>query len=103
MANASNKPPYTTVKYCFWPNCGNSNHKCREKKFIIVPMKPSRREKWLDFAGITKKYSTKTALFCCEDHFEVIILLAIYPRRCRNISTTLSDTLFLQSLMSHFV
>lgn len=61
-------------RWCFVPQCGNNSKTNGDKIFIHVPQDPTRRKAWLK-AVRRKEDTPQSVLFCCEDHFEVSILM----------------------------
>ena len=60
------------VKYCFVPLCTSSSAKNPEKHLFPVPRDLELRRKWWEIARRSDTIeTTKTAYFCCEDHFNV--------------------------------
>lgn len=63
---------YSPYRWCVALNCKNSTLKTPEKLFITVPKDVSMRYVWLELAGRDPtKYSDKSHLYLCEDHFDV--------------------------------
>lgn len=58
-------------RYCFVPNCKNTNFTAPEKEFLCVPKDAKRRKLWYEAAGCPSR-TLKTG-HCCEDHFDVRI------------------------------
>lgn len=70
-------------KWCFVPNCMNTSAKTPQKIFVTVPIAPKRRAKWFAAARRdVKGVSPTSAIYCCEDHFDVSVL--IIPLYCVN-------------------
>lgn len=63
-------------KSCFFRNCGNTTICASEKIFIPVP-KGEVRKQWIKIVrgDDTREFSLKSSLYCCEDHFDVRIML----------------------------
>ncbi|XP_060535632.1 uncharacterized protein LOC132707717 [Cylas formicarius] len=56
-------------KWCFVPNCTNTTPK---KIFVSVPKAPQQRKQWFDRARRdVKSVSSKSTMYCCEDHFDL--------------------------------
>ncbi|EFA05428.1 uncharacterized protein LOC657499 [Tribolium castaneum] len=58
-------------KFCYVPLCPNASHTTPEKMFIMVPVNPVRRKKWLQAVGRPNTKNPKSPMFCCEDHFNL--------------------------------
>lgn len=62
-------------KSCCVPSCTNTTVNAPIKLFFEVPSESKRRDKWLIVGiGFNKeflKYSHRSNLFVCEDHFNV--------------------------------
>lgn len=62
-------------KYCIVPLCTNTTANCRDKIFFSVPKDPSIRKTWTNAMKrddkLNPKLSSKSSLWCCEDHFSV--------------------------------
>ncbi|XP_072935599.1 uncharacterized protein [Epargyreus clarus] len=58
-------------KTCAVPMCKNTTIKCPNKLFICVPKCPKRRKKWLQLARRDPKYTGRSTINFCEDHFDL--------------------------------
>lgn len=59
-------------KWCFVPKCTNTSIKTPLKTFVTVPKAPEIRAKWFTAARRNvKEVSPTSAVYCCEDHFDV--------------------------------
>lgn len=67
-----------TYKYCIVPLCTSTTSSTPDKLFFLVPKNKEMRKKWCEVMNRDEpKYpelSSKTALYCCENHFDVSIL-----------------------------
>lgn len=67
-------------RWCFVPGCPNNSTRTPSKKFLCVPRDLEKKKKWFEAVGRDiQGVSPKSSLYCCEDHFNVSILL-IYGR-----------------------
>lgn len=66
----------TVYKTCFVPLCGNTSIKTPNKKFFQMSANDKIRKKW--FESARRSTPGKWKYFCCEDHFNVSILLILY-------------------------
>lgn len=66
------KPSY---KYCIVPCCTSSTSNTSEKLFFHVPKDPVKRKAWTYAMKrdekLNEELSSKSTLWCCEDHFSV--------------------------------
>lgn len=64
----------TSYKTCAVPMCKSTTIKCPNKLFIHVPKCPKRRKQWIQLTRRDPQFtSDKSAIFFCEDHFDVSI------------------------------
>lgn len=63
-------------KKCFVPACPNTSISAPEKKNLSIPKEKSRRKLWCEAVGIPATASHR--LYCCEDHFKVILITALH-------------------------
>lgn len=62
----------STYYWCIVPCCTSSSIATPNKIFIHVPREPKMRKLWLQVSRRDpKKVSKNTAIYCCEDHFDV--------------------------------
>lgn len=65
-------------KWCAVPQCKNTSIKTPNKVFVHVPNKKIIRHQWLKLARRNPNdVVTNSAIYFCEDHFDVSILLLI--------------------------
>ena len=64
-------------KRCFVPQCPNTQKKYPNKIFICVPRDIKMRKAWFRAAHRSDADASnlKSNIHCCEDHFNVIIIL----------------------------
>lgn len=68
-------------KWCFVPGCKNNSKKTPMKKFLCVPRHREKRKKWFEAVGREiRGTSLNSSLYCCEDHFNVSILVLYKPK-----------------------
>lgn len=67
-------------KYCLVPGCTNTTITAPHKLFISVPKGKELRMKWCEAMGRDNrnyvKLSNNSNRFCCEDHFDVSIVIS---------------------------
>lgn len=63
-----------TYKTCFVPLCKSTTIKTPHKLFFYVPQAENVRKKWFKSAHRANEPG-KWSYFCCQDHFDVSIIL----------------------------
>lgn len=58
-------------KWCFVPHCTSTSTCTPNKTFVHVPNNVQRRKAWFKAARRDLKEVPTSALYCCEDHFNV--------------------------------
>lgn len=64
-----------TYKWCFVPQCTNTTLKTPNKVFLNVVKDELVRKRWCQAARRKFPVKKTSTLYCCEDHFDVSILL----------------------------
>lgn len=73
-------------KWCFVPGCKNSSTRTPVKKFLCVPRHPEKRKIWFKAVGRDiQGASLNSSLYCCEDHFNVSILVLYEPKVFKHV------------------
>ncbi|XP_050556364.1 uncharacterized protein LOC118264429 isoform X1 [Spodoptera frugiperda] len=67
----NNSTKKSRIDSCFVPLCPSTSTKFPNKLFLTGPSDPKLRKKWFQAARRTDKYSPKTIIRCCEDHFDL--------------------------------
>ena len=69
----------SNYKYCVVPLCTSTTKSAPEKRFFSVPRSEDIRKSWMEKMRRKDPVSSKSNVYCCEDHFDVnIFLLNIY-------------------------
>lgn len=68
-----NKKPF--YRYCLVPLCKNTIRSTPEKVFFPVPKDEKIRKQWCKIMR-RDNVSSSSCLHCCEDHFDVSILIS---------------------------
>lgn len=67
----------TKSRCCFVPMCKSSDKNTPGKIFLSVPSNPSIRKSW--WKAVRREFPMSRAnVKCCQDHFNVSILMYIY-------------------------
>ena len=66
-----------TKQHCFVPHCTASSFTTPNKRFLTVPRKMEVRRLWFKAARRHSQEVSRSSLYCCQDHFNVSILLLL--------------------------
>ena len=67
-----------TRKSCVVPKCKNTTTNSPEKLFFIVPKDVKMRKKWIKAMKRLDPFGGKSTVYCCEDHFDVSVVIEFY-------------------------
>lgn len=67
-----------TRKSCVVPKCKNTTTNSPDKLFFIVPKDVKMRKKWIKAMKRLDPFGDKSTVYCCEDHFDVSIVIIFY-------------------------